>query len=275
MAKSAQNKIKKYQDEIDLIRLGKALWHKAWIILVAGILCAVLAFLYVTIFVTPQYSASVMLYVNSKSLSIGGGTSVSISAQDITASRNLVDTYIVILKNRTTMEQIIERTGVKYNYKQLLGMISAKTESNTEVFSVTVTSPDPEEAALLANAIAQVLPIRVSEVIDGTSVRVVDGAEINRNKVSPSITRYTAIGLLIGVVIACAVIVVQEIMDTTIHEDDDIFELLDVPVLTKIPNLHSKESGKYYYKHGYAAKASTYGKVDKHTDYYQGKNNQD
>lgn len=245
MAQNDQNTMNNTQNEIDLLRLGKALWHKAWIILIAGVLCGAMALLYVTVFVTPQYSSSVMLYVNSKADS---SSNSNISSQDITASRNLVNTYIVILESRATMEQVIQRTGVDYTCGQLQRMVSAKTVNNTEVLSVTVTSPDPEEAAMLANEIAEILPKRVEEIVDGSSMRVVAGAEVNPNKVSPSITRYTLIGLLIGVVLACAVIVIRTLMDTTVHEDDDIFETLDIPVLTKIPDLYSKGSGKYKYK---------------------------
>lgn len=248
MTQKMQDRENGTETEIDLMRLAKLLWHKLWLILLVAILCAGLAFCYSRFLITPQYSSTVMLYVNSSSLSIGD-VGVSLSSSEITASRSLVATYIVILQNRTTMEQIIEKTGVSYSYRQLLGMISAKAVNNTEVFAVTVTSADAEEAALIANAIAEVLPLRVSEVIDGTSMRLVDGAEINYNKVSPSNTKYTAIGLVIGLVLACGVIVLRDLLDSTLRDDDYLFESLDIPILTKIPDLCAKDSGKYYYSH--------------------------
>src|SRR5699024_8716966 len=102
------------------------------------------------IFKTPLYEAEALMYVNSNEISVGS-TKLSISAAELSAAQSLVETYIVILNTRTTLNDVVEQTGVSYTYEQLRKMISAESVNGTEVFSITVTSPDPKEAELLAN----------------------------------------------------------------------------------------------------------------------------
>ena len=230
---------------IDVFHLIKILWKRAWLIIMAGALCAALAFAYTTYFIVPQYSASILLYVNNRSVSIGS-TSVSISASEISAAQSLVDTYIVILNNRTTMTEVAERSGLDYNYAQLMGMVSASGVEGTEIFKVKVTCDDPYEAAIIANCIADVLPERIADIIEGSSMRIVDSAVVNTGKVSPNITQKTTMGFLVGCMLSAMLVVLFYILDDTIHNDEYITNNYDIPILARVPDLAADKS-----KHGY------------------------
>lgn len=235
---------------IDLLHIFKALWRRAWAIVLAGLVAAGIGFSVASFGIAPKYSSSIMLYVNNNSISLGG-TSLSISASELSAAQALVDTYIVLLQNRTALEMVIDNAGVDYTYGQVWGMIEASPVNETEVFRVTVTCEDPYDAAKIANSIAEVLPGRVSEIIEGSAMKVVDSAIVNPNKVSPSITNYTAVGFLLGVVLAVAVIVIMAMLDDTIHDEDYILRTYDYPILAKVPNLMNAGSGGYKYKYSY------------------------
>ena len=140
-----------------------------------------------------------MLYVNNSSFSVGN-TSFSFSNAELSAAQSLVDTYIVILNSWPVLDEVIQEAEVAYSYDELRSMISAEPVNNTEVFSVTVTSTDPKEAERIANAVADVLPDKIAEVVDGSSVRIVAHALLPSEKVFPNITKSTAIGMLIGIV---------------------------------------------------------------------------
>lgn len=244
--------------ELDLSRLFKALKKNFWLILLAGLIVAGIAFLYVSLFVEPSYSSEVVLYVNSMSVMINDKTYVSQS--EIYAARSLVQTYIEILKNEETLSQIIALTGVEYSPGQLKGMISTVVQNSTEIFSVVVTGHDAEEAQMIANAVAQILPIRVAEIVDGCSMRTVSGAKVNYNKVAPSTAKYTMVGFGIGVVIAILIVLFGALLDRTVHEDDEMFTTLNIPILSKIPDLYGKGDAKYSYYHGgYYSSQSYYG----------------
>ncbi len=233
---------------IDFLHIARTVWHRIWIVILSGVLVGVLGFSYATFFITPQYSSSVMLYVNNSSLL--GNTTFSISSSELTAAQGLVKTYSVILKNRTTLSEVIEKTGLDYTYEEVYHMIETKSVNETEVLKVTVTNNDPYEAAAIANCIAEVLPKRISDIIEKSSMKVVDLGVVDTNKVSPSITKYTELGVVLGAMAALILLVIVAIMDGTIHDEEYILKNYDYPILAKVPNLlgASEKNYSYYYQ---------------------------
>lgn len=231
---------------IDFLHIVKSVWNRIWVVLLVAIIGGVIGFLYPTFFITPMYSSSVMLYVNNSSFSLGS-SSFSISSSELTAAQSLVKTYTVILKNRTTLNQVIEKAGVDYTYEELYGMIKADSVNETEVLKVTVTTDDPYIATDIVNTIAEVLPDRISDIIEGSSMEVVDIGVVNTHKVSPNITKYTEVGLFIGALAAVVVLVIIALLDDTIHDDEYILRTYDYPILAKVPNLLGSSDKQYAY----------------------------
>ena len=241
--------------EIDLQRLIGALLNKSWLIGFVAVVCAVVTFLGTYFFVTPLYQATAKFYVNNSSLSSISDAALSISSADISASRGLVKTYIVILKTRETINDVIDYAGVDRTYKQVSGMISAESVDNTEIFKVVVTSPDPEEAEAIANAIAYILPNRIKDIIDGTSAKVVEAAVVPTGRSSPNFTKNTMLGFLVGLVAMMALVVLRELMDITIRTEEDISQSCKSPVLAAVPDMEAQSKGGYYYGYGNKKKA--------------------
>lgn len=241
-----QDKTSKEYYSIDLLHIVKALWKRAWLIALAGLVAAAIGFSCAYFLIAPTYSSSIMLYVNNSSISLGN-TSFSISSSEITAAQSLVKTYGEILNNRTTLERVIEKAKVDYTYKEMSRMIESAPSNDTEIMRVTVTAGDPKEAAKIANCIAEVLPERISEIIDGASMEVVDSAIPNNDKVAPSITNYTAVGLILGVLLSGLAIAIAAIMDDTIHDEEYVLKTYDYPILAKVPDLLGSDSRHGYY----------------------------
>ena len=233
--------------EIDLLRLLTALWRKAWVIALATVIFGACCLVCTALFIKPKYKAEAMMYVNSSNISVGGAK-VSISQSELTAAKTLVDTYIVIMNTRTTLEDVITQSGVSYDYEQLQKMITASAVNGTEVFSIAVTSTKPKEAELLANTIARILPEKIASIVEGSSARIVDYAVEPAEKDSPSLTKNTLIGAVLGFVLACGGIVVLELLDEQIHDSDDLTQTYDIPVLAVIPDLLSSKSNNEYYR---------------------------
>ena len=233
-------------NEVDLRHIFKVLWSKAWALLVSGVIVAVAAFCIATFGITPKYASSVMLYVNNGSFSLGD---ISINPSDLTASQSLVKTYIVILDNKTTLDEVIEKADVDYNDEELSKMIDAQSVNGTEIMKVTVTSTNPYEAAKIANCIAEVLPVRVANIIEGASMKVVDTAQPNNQKISPDVMKYTLLGFALGFVVCAIVVVALAVLDDTIRDDEYVLKTFDYPMLAKIPDLTDNGSSGYGYYH--------------------------
>lgn len=238
---------KETEDTIDLLRLVQVLWRNVIAIILAGLIFGVAAYVGTKTFVTPLYDSRALLYVNSSNLSLAG-SKVSISTAELSAAKSLVDTYTVILNTRMTLEEVIERSGVNYTYEQLKSMVSAASVNGTEIFYINVTSPDPAEAELLANTIAQVLPEKISSVVDGSSVRIVDYAVQAATRSSPSYSKNAMMGALLGMFLVAAIVIVSDLLDEQIHDTDYLAKTYeDVPLLAVIPDLLAKGNSSYYY----------------------------
>ena len=233
---------------IDLLQVFRLLWKYIVLILIVAMIGAVLLFFYARMFVTPKYEANALFYVNNSTFSLS--SAVRISTGELNAAADLVDTYVAIMQSRANMEQVIEESGVNYTYEQLRQMVSAKAVNSTGLFQVTVRSTNPEEARNLANVIATILPAKISDIVSNSSVVVVDSAVTPHARVSPSYTKYAAIGFLLGAVLCSAVILIISFFDDVIHDEDYILQNFNEPLLASIPDLTARGSGKYG-KYGY------------------------
>ena len=251
------------EDTIDLLELAKALWKNILIIALVAVLVGFMAFGYTAFMVKPQYQATASLYVNNSSFSLGA-TSFSISSADRSASISLVSVFLFILQSRSSMEDVIKEADLSYTPEELSKMVSAKGVSSTGAFEVTVTSNNPAEAELIANTIAQILPDRISEIVDGSSVRIVDYAVIPSHRAGPSMVKNTAVGILAGGFLAAAVMILRFLLDdrskVMIKSADELREMYpDIQVLAMIPDMRVSEKKSGYY-------SSYYGQAEKKGD---------
>ncbi len=239
--------------EVDMKRLWNAVWHRLWLVIIASFLCAVLFLAYTVFLITPQYKCSAMFYVNNSSISIGG--TVDVTNADIVASKSLVDTYIVILNSRSCLTDVVDYADLDYSTTTLRNMLAASAVNETEVFEVVITGPDPEENKRIADAIAYILPNKISDIVEGTSAKVVDYAVVSTSPASPSRAKNTILGFIVGFIVSVGLIVVLEIFDNTVRSEEDIIQLSSLPVLAAVPDMASPSKGGYYYD-GYVKKKS-------------------
>ena len=235
---------------VDLSHIVKVIWRNVWVVAIVSLIVAVIGFSVAAFAIAPTYSSSVMLYVNNSSFSVGD-LGFSISASELTAAQTLAKTYTVLLMNRTTLERIIDETGIDYTWEEVYDMIESSPVNETEVMQVTVTCEDPYEAERIANGIAKILPQRIAEIIEGSSMEVVDSAIVNTEKVAPSITVFTVVGFIIGAILAVAVLIISALMDNTVHDEEYVIKTYDYPILAKVPNLLDGGTKKYGYYYSY------------------------
>lgn len=232
--------------EIDLVKLALVLIRKLWLIILVTVLFALIALGYTKYFVSPEYESVSKLYVfNSTEKSTTG----QVSSSDISTSKILVNTYIVILESNSVLDQvcdmIAEYQGLEgfeylgseaYTPEMIKKMLSASSINNTESFQIVVTATDRHLAKFINDAILYFLPDEIIRVVKAGAVEIIDTATLPTKPSSPSIVKNTALGGLLGFVFICAIIVVFSLLDTRIHSEDDITEeFKDTPIIGVIP----------------------------------------
>lgn len=238
---------KNHEIEIDMKRMFGLLLNKAWLIALVAVVCAVVVFVGTWLFVAPKYQSTIMFYVNN-SVNPSGG---SITSSDMAASRGLVESYAIILNTRETLNEVIDHADLNRTYKDLQSMIKAEAVEETEILKVVVTSTDPAEAEAIADAITKVLPERSKKIIDGSSVKIVTGADLPQAPSSPNYLLNTILGALAGVLVVVAVIIMQDIFDTTIRGEDDVTRVGNHPILAAVPNMDEQVKSDRYGRTGY------------------------
>lgn len=229
--------------ELDLRALFSAMMKKAWLIVICAFLLGALTLGYTALFVTPQYQASVIMYVNNSTTT--NESNNYISAADLATSQRLVLTYVNIIKSDTVLSKVAKEAGLNLSPATIRGMMTSASIQETELFQVVITSPDPDLSARIANAIAEVAPDAISEILDGSSAKIVDYAKVPNGRSSPSFTKNTILGALAGALLAVGLIVIQMLMDVRIKSEDDLAKISQVPVLGSIPDFTSQKKGGY------------------------------
>lgn len=242
----------KENDEIviDLWAVVRLMFSKALTLVLCTLLCGLISYAGVYFLVTPQYQASITMYVNNRNTS---ENSTTVTQSDLNASAQLVSTYAAIIKSNSVMREVIEEADVEMLEKDLKEVVSTSAVDNTEVFRVMVLDEDPKVAARIANAIATIAPDQISDIVEGSSVKVVDFADIPDQRATPSYKKWVAIGMAFGLFVSAAVIFIREMTDTTVKSEAD-FSQWDYPILSTIPDL--KEARK---KQGYGYGYGGYG----------------
>lgn len=236
--------VKKVNDHIE-INIGeyfKLLLKRIWLIALCAVLVGTSVLVYTLNFVTPKYKASVSIYVNNNSQKDAS----YISSADLAVALRLVATYVNIIQSDTVLDKVIEETGLMLTAAQVRSMISAEPIGETEMFKVTVTTPNPRMSADLANAIATVAPGVISEIIEGSSAKVIDRAKVPTTQSSPSPGKNLMVGAAGGAALAMLVILLQMMMNVRIKNEEDLEKICQIPVLGIIPQLstEAKTSGK-------------------------------
>lgn len=231
--------IRKRNDEVEvnLLEVGSLLLHRVHLILLSTMVCGLLLYAGAIFLIVPKYEASTTLYVNNTANREGAS---SITQSDLNASAQLVDTYVAIITSRTVLSEVIEQSGVDLQVGELASKISASAINGTEVFHVSVKHEDPLAAAALANAIAETAPAQIAEIVEGSSVRIVDYAVIPTNIAEPNYNQCLLAGLLAGCVLSIIIILVRTLLDTTVKEEGDLSQW-PYPLLCTIPDLEEAE----------------------------------
>ena len=191
-------------------------------------------------FITPVYSSTAKFYVNNTQ-----DQSTSVSSQDMSASKSLAESSIVIVKNSTSLlEKVIEESGVEISAKALKGSITSGTYSGTEAFFISVDHTDPEKALAIAEAFYTVIPDAIPEIINKGDVSQMDPPRLATEPDSPNLIINILIGAILGIAISFLVFFLAEVLDNTIYTEDDVKDKFGYPIVGLIPTIVTEEAGR-------------------------------
>ena len=223
--------------EIDLVEVFQLMLKRWWLIIGCAVVFAAAAFGYTKLFVTPQYEASSMIYILSKTTSIS-------SALDLQLGKQLTVDFETLATSRPVVEKVIDELGLDTEYETLVGSITVSNPTDTQILKISARNPDPVLALDISNAMSDATAEQIAAVMVTDKPSTVEEAVVPRYPISPSVKKNTLIAGLAGALLVMAVIVLNYLFDDRIKSEEDIVKYLELNALASIPLNKGEKSSK-------------------------------
>ncbi len=223
--------------EIDIGHILSILWEKILVIIATGIIVGLAGFLVSKFLITPKYESETKLYV----LNRANDSATTLS--DVQLSTQLTKDYQILVTSAPVMNQVIKELGLNMKASELASTISVDTPSDTRVLQITVTSDDPKRAKDIADKVAQVSSKKICDIMKIEQVNVIEEGSLSEEPAVDTVQKWTLIGLALGIVLSCAVIIIRSMLDDTVKTTEDVEKYFDLSTLAVIPISDEMDDG--------------------------------
>ena len=220
--------------EINLLELVKKILVNAKYIVLVTCIFGIIGYVASAFFMTPIYQAGAKLMVN-----VSSDQNKNMTNDQYNVSRNLVETYAVILRSRDVLNNVKEELNLTETYEQLANAISVKSVNNTQVMEIIVRHSNRDIALQITTELFEIAPNILVDASKTSRVEPIEKAYAGLNPVSPNIFRNTVLMAFLGCALTCIVIFLIMLTDNTYKSDFDIQKDLNLPVLGVIPAYES------------------------------------
>lgn len=188
---------------------------------------------------TPIYQANTQILVNQNK-----NEQSTYSPSEIQTNIQLINTYSVIIKSPRILDIVIEQLELNMNANQLMSNISVTSERNSQVVNISVENPDPIQAVLIANTVAEVFQTEIVKLMNVDNVNILSQAELVDNPIpiKPKPLLNIAIALSIGLMLGIGLAFLMEYIDNTIKTPEDVEKILELPVLGSIATIEEQKN---------------------------------
>lgn len=216
---------------------------KRWMLILGITGLAVIVAAVVSIYyLNPIYQTSTQLLVNQSKEEKGN----VYNSNEVQTNLQLINTYNVIIKSPAILDIVIEELNLNMSTKQLNDKITVQSEQDSQVLNVTVQDSNHETAVTIANTTASVFQREITEIMAVDNVKILASAEYNSEpvQVQPKPLLNIAIALVVGLMASVGLVFLLEYLDNTVKTEQDIEQILGVPVLGAIMEINEKKEMK-------------------------------
>ncbi len=208
------------------------------------IFCAVLVSAALTVVIscfalTPRYESTATLLI------VLQNTLDQIGYDEVMTNERLVPTYSQIIKSKRIARNVIQELKLDISETELLKKVRAAGIKNSLVTAITVSDPDPKQAAAIANAFARSFLVNLPQLMRIENAAILDKAELEPGlkPVSPKPLFYTAVVSIMALNIGIACAILRETLNRTLDSENMAEAEMELPVLASIPRFESSATG--------------------------------
>ena len=224
--------------DIDFLEIIHVLLKKWWLILISGLVGAIVMMIVTTYLITPLYQSQAILYILSKSTSVTSfadiqiGSAVSEDLEIIATSKPVIDGAI---------KKVKEESGKEFSRAEIKSMLDVSNVEDTRILNIVVTSSNPEDACIIANAIAETTSSQMAVIMKSDPPTTVEKAEVEIVPISPNLMKNMFLGAVLAGLLVSIVLVVSHVLNDNIKTEEHVRKYLDAPTLVTIPYISEKD----------------------------------
>ena len=216
-------------DKIDLVELFFTLLRHWKMILCSALAGGILFCAYTMYLMTPMYTSTSSILVLTKETTLA-------SLADLQMGSQLTNDYSVLITSRPVLEEVISNLSLDMEYRDLGKCIKVTNPSDTRILEISVTYPSAAQSAKIVNELTTISSDFIGDMMEGVPPKIIETGEVPDHKTSPSVSKNTLLGILVGIVLSCGVVTVNMLLDDTIKSEDDVMHYLGIPTLASIPD---------------------------------------
>jgi len=238
------------QDYIDLRPVIERVFHYLWLIILITIICGVAAFLVIWRFIPSKYTATFTTYINNNTGKMEKELT-TVANGDLVASKSLSATYAQLLKSYRVYEAVNKVVPLNFTYEDSEKAIEVIAETSTGIITVAVTTKNPEYSRQIAQAMTEVCPEIVSDVVEGSSMKIVDIPRTPQERSGPSYFKWSAAAAAAGFLTVMGTVIWAGARDDRIKTISDFERRTGIVVIGSVHDLRQvtrrdSSYGKYY-----------------------------
>lgn len=212
-----------------LLELFQLLKKHLQLVIVLPLVCAFAMAVASFALMRNTYTAETSMYILANT---SDSQSQGANYTDLTASQLLANDVARLLES----DRVEKDTAAALGLEDLSAYdVSVASETTTRVVTLSVTGPNAEGVADVANEMARQVSIVAQDVQVADSINVIDEAVSPDAPSGPNRPLYVAVALLAGLFMAVAIVVLMDMLDTRVRSSEDVEELLGIPVVGRIP----------------------------------------
>lgn len=155
--------------------------------------------------------------------------------------RDLVKTYEEVARDRQILAGTIKLLNMGVQVDELKKQVKIEAIKDSEIIKIRVENSNPELAKNIANTIATLFIARVGTLNNAADVTVVEPAVRQEKPVRPKILLNFSITGVLSISVALALIFFLERLDDTVKTNQDVEQVLALPLLGSIPPFRKEQ----------------------------------
>ena len=229
------------EESISLQEIFLVLKKRIKLIIVITLAAVLISALGTLLLITPKYEASSQFIVSQPE------PTQEMNINDIRTNVEMINTFTVIITSPAILNQVNDELNLNTSTDALASKINVSNAQNSQVVNVTVTDTDPASAANIANTTVEIFQESIPTYMNVDNVSILSTAEIGENPspVSPNVNLNIVIALVLGAMVGVGLSFLLEYLDTTVKTEEDIEDLLDLPVMGVIPKMETKNDRNF------------------------------